>query len=181
MSPGEVEHRNVRRSTGDEQEGNNTSVEGTPRREQDEEQHMQDEQSNGQEGPRQRQSSNSTPGGSSGVGSGPEPGERERQLAGHQSDPAKQFPHIEMLQRHMLSQQFPGLINPLLSGFPGFPPGSAGHLPFPNLQHLFGAAGKKPEHLQQQQQQHQLQQQQHSRREENVEDEDEEEREEGER
>merc|ERR1711971_1415499 len=25
--------------------------------------------------------------------------------------------HIEMLQRHMLSQQFPGLINPLLSAF----------------------------------------------------------------
>lgn len=35
----------------------------------------------------------------------------------------KQFPHLEMLQRHMLSQQFPGLINPLLSGFPGFPGG----------------------------------------------------------
>ena len=35
---------------------------------------------------------------------------------------AKQFPHIEMLQRHMLSQQFPGLMGPLLSaGFPGFP------------------------------------------------------------
>ena len=33
------------------------------------------------------------------------------------------FPHIEMLQRHMLSQQFPGLINPALlsaAGFPGF-------------------------------------------------------------
>ena len=33
------------------------------------------------------------------------------------------FPHIEMLQRHMLSQQFPGLLNPALlsaAGFPGF-------------------------------------------------------------
>ena len=33
------------------------------------------------------------------------------------------FPHIEILQRHMLSQQFPGLINPALltaAGFPGF-------------------------------------------------------------
>ena len=50
----------------------------------------------------------------------------------------KQFPHIEMLQRHMLSQQFPGLINPLLSGFPGFPGGpSPFGLPNP-LQQLFG-------------------------------------------
>ena len=48
----------------------------------------------------------------------------------------KQFPNIEMLQRHMLSQQFPGLINPLLSGFPGFP-GGPPPLGFPNpLQQL---------------------------------------------
>ena len=31
------------------------------------------------------------------------------------------FPHIEMLQRHMLSQQFPGLINPALLSAAGFP------------------------------------------------------------
>eukprot|EP00093_Oithona_nana_P015045 15045.XXX_642018_645962_1 [CDS] Oithona nana genome sequencing. len=53
----------------------------------------------------------------------------------------KQFPHIEMLQRHMLSQQFPGLINPLLSGFPGFP-GGPPPLAFTNpLQQLL--AGQK--------------------------------------
>ena len=50
-------------------------------------------------------------------------------------------PHIEMLQRHMLSQQFPGLINPLLSGFPGFP-GGPPPLAFPNpLQQLLAGSG----------------------------------------
>ena len=55
------------------------------------------------------------------------------------------FPNIEMLQRHMLSQQFPGLINPLLGGFPGFP-GGPGGLPFPNpLQQLLaGSNGSLP-------------------------------------
>ena len=50
-------------------------------------------------------------------------------------------PHIEMLQRHMLSQQFPGLINPLLSGFPGFP-GGPPPLAFANpLQQLLAGSG----------------------------------------
>ena len=49
--------------------------------------------------------------------------------------------HIEMLQRHMLSQQFPGLINPLLSGFPGFP-GGPPPLAFANpLQQLLAGSG----------------------------------------
>lgn len=53
----------------------------------------------------------------------------------------KQFPHLEMLQRHMLSQQFPGLINPLLSGFPGFP-GGPPPLAFANpLQQLLAGGG----------------------------------------
>ena len=56
----------------------------------------------------------------------------------------KQFPHIEMLQRHMLSQQFPGLINPLLSGFPGFP-GGPPPLGFPNpLQQLLAGNQNQP-------------------------------------
>lgn len=62
-------------------------------------------------------------------------------------DAAKQFPHIEMLQRHMLSQQFPGLISPLLSGFPGFP-GNGGGLHFPNpLQQFLGGSGKEKDDL----------------------------------
>jgi hypothetical protein len=57
---------------------------------------------------------------------------------------SKQFPNIEMIQRHMLSQQFPGLINPLLSGFPGFP-GGPPPLPFPNsLQQLLAGTCPKP-------------------------------------
>ena len=61
--------------------------------------------------------------------------------SGEPSSLNKQFPHIEMLQRHMLSQQFPGLINPLLSGFPGFP-GGPPPLAFANpLQQLL--AGQK--------------------------------------
>ena len=140
MSPGEVGLRGVRRSTGDDQEGN-TSVEGTPRGEHGEDQRMHDDRSNGHDGA--QQSSSSTPG-SSGPNGGQESAEKEKHPSSHShNDVSKQFPHIEMLQRHMLSQQFPGLINPLLSGFPGFPPGSGAHLPFPNLQHLFG--GKKPE------------------------------------
>lgn len=139
LSPGEVERRSIRQST-DDQDGS-TSVEGTPRGEHGEDHRMNDERSNGPEGP--RQSSSSTPA-SSGV-SGPEPGERERPQHGSQMDPSKQFPHIEMLQRHMLSQQFPGLINPLLSGFPGFPPGAGAHLPFPHLQHLFGGKNSRPD------------------------------------
>merc|ERR1711899_538437 len=62
------------------------------------------------------------------------------------------FPHIEMLQRHMLSQQFPGLINPALlsaAGFPGFGTNSSsgnstpnsGNAQFPGLQQLL-AGGK---------------------------------------
>jgi hypothetical protein len=134
LSPGEIERGgNARRLTGDDQDGN-TSVEGTPRGEHGEDQ--REERSSSQERP--HQSSSSTPG-SSGAGGGLEAGEREKHS--HHTDPAKQFPHIEMLQRHMLSQQFPGLINPLLSGFPGFPTGPGSHLPFPTLQHLFG--GKK--------------------------------------
>ena len=58
---------------------------------------------------------------------------------------SKQFPHIEMLQRHMLSQQFPGLINPLLSGFPGFPGGpSPFGLPNPLQQLLAGQKAAPP-------------------------------------
>jgi ribosomal protein L35 len=133
LSPGEVERGsgggggNARRSTG---EDGAPSAEGTPRRDQEEDPR--------EENP--RQSSSSTPR-SSATGGAPDVGEREKPVS--LSDQAKQFPHIEMLQRHMLSQQFPGLINPLLSGFPGFPPAPGSHLPFPNLHHLFG--GKKPE------------------------------------
>ena len=42
-------------------------------------------------------------------------------MAGISPEMLKQFPHLEMLQRHMLTQQLPGLLSPLLSGFPGFP------------------------------------------------------------
>ena len=50
-----------------------------------------------------------------------------------------------MLQRHMLSQQFPGLINPLLSGFPGFPGGpSPFGLPNPLQQLLAGQKAAPP-------------------------------------
>ena len=58
------------------------------------------------------------------------------------SEASKQFPHIEMLQRHMLSQQFPNIMAPFLGGLPGFPnPGSAAG-PFPNpLQHFLSGVG----------------------------------------
>ena len=125
LSPGEVERGNRRSTTGEDR---NMSVEGTPRRDHDDDQ--------AEDNP--PQSSSSTPRSSGGA---TEPGEKDKLPP--PNDPTKQFPHIEMLQRHMLSQQFPGLINPLLSGFPGFPPPPGSHLHFPNLQQLFG--GKKPE------------------------------------
>ena len=132
LSPGEVERgSNARRATGDE---GRTSGAGTPRRDQDEDQR--------DENPRQSSSSTPRSSATGSGGGGADSAERDKPAGGH-PDPAKQFPHIEMLQRHMLSQQFPGLINPLLSGFPGFPPGPGSHLPFPSLQQLFG--GKKPD------------------------------------
>jgi hypothetical protein len=123
LSPGEVERGQTARRS-DDHDGN-TSTEGA-----DNGDETRDEG--------RRQSTVTTPRSS---GAGQESSDADKHAAA--SDPAKQFPHIEMLQRHMLSQQFPGLINPLLSGFPGFPPAPGSHLPFPNLQHLFG--GKKPE------------------------------------
>ena len=59
------------------------------------------------------------------------------------SEASKQFPHIEMLQRHMLSQQFPSIMAPFLGGLPGFPaPGTAAAGPFPNpLQHFLSGVG----------------------------------------
>ena len=68
------------------------------------------------------------------------------------------FPHIEMLQRHMLSQQFPGLLNPALltaAGFPGFGGNTStengipisGHQQFPGLQQLLVGGKSINSHL----------------------------------
>ena len=58
------------------------------------------------------------------------------------SEASKQFPHIEMLQRHMLSQQFPNIMAPFLGGLPGFPNPGAAAGSFPNpLQHFLSGVG----------------------------------------
>ena len=58
------------------------------------------------------------------------------------SEASKQFPNIEMLQRHMLSQQFPNIMAPFLGGLPGFPNPGAAAGSFPNpLQHFLSGVG----------------------------------------
>lgn len=125
LSPGEVDRANHRRSSDERSE--TTSRDGTPRSDHREERRS-DSRGHADE-LRHNHAPNMTA-----------PASATDNSDKDKSDTAanKQFQHIEMLQRHMLTQQFPGLINPLLSGFPGFPSGAGASLPFPNLQQLFG-------------------------------------------